>query len=207
VKYTDYALGEFFRIAATKSWFKNTIFVVVGDHCASSAGKTELPVQNYHIPLIIYAPGGQVKPGHVATITSQIDYAPTLLGAMNWTYPSRFYGNDVLSTGATQPGRALLGNYQKLGLYTDGQLNVVKPVRQSATLGYSSATNEMKALPLNTAGIDDTIAYYETASWLFKHGRQRELSKEELNRYQPARPNGANVTLAHPDSSSAARHE
>ena len=203
VKYTDYALGEFFRIAATKSWFKNTIFVVVGDHCASSAGKTELPVQNYHIPLIVYAPGGQVKPGHVATLASQIDYAPTLLGMMNWTYPTRFYGNDVIASGTAQPGRAVLGNYQKLGLYTDGELNVLKPVRQAATLSYSNMTNEMKPRPLDRTGIDDTIAYYQTASWLFKHGRQRALSKDELARYTPSTPQPtAHVTDASPAGSS-----
>lgn len=185
VKYTDYAIGEFLRAAADKPWCKNTIFVIVGDHCASSAGKTELPVQNYHIPLVIFAPGGQVKPGTVRTLMSQIDYAPTLLGLLQWTYPTRFYGYDVLAQPAGAPGRALLGNYQKLGLYTDGQLNVLKPIRQSLTLSYERSTHEMKAQPPNAALIDDTIAYYQTASWLFKHHAQRALSSEELDRYAP----------------------
>ena len=56
VKYTDYALGEFLKIAATKPWFDNTIFVITADHCAGSAGKTALPPHKYHIPLLIYAP-------------------------------------------------------------------------------------------------------------------------------------------------------
>ncbi len=188
VKYTDYALGELMRAAATKPWFKNTLFVIVGDHCASSAGKTEIPVQNYHIPLLVYAPGGQVKPGVVRTLANQIDLAPTLLGLLGWTYPSRFYGHDILAQPAGAPGRALLGNYQKLGLYTEGELNVLKPVRQSLTLSYARTTHEMKPLAPNTNGIDDTIAYYQTASWLFKHGRQRELTREELTRYAAPLP-------------------
>ncbi|MCI5119104.1 MAG: LTA synthase family protein, partial [Candidatus Electrothrix sp. LOE1_4_5] len=76
VKYTDYAIGEFIRKASTKPWFNNTIFVVVADHCASSAGKTELPVEKYHIPLLVYAPGGQIAPGRINTLMSQMDYAP-----------------------------------------------------------------------------------------------------------------------------------
>jgi phosphoglycerol transferase MdoB-like AlkP superfamily enzyme len=188
VKYTDYAIGEFLRAASAKPWFKDTIFVIVGDHCASSAGKTELPVQNYHIPLVIYTPGGQVKPGVVRTLASQIDYPPTLLGLLGWTYPSRFYGQDVLAAAGDQPGRALLGNYQKLGLYTGDRLHVLKPVQQSLSLRYNSANHEMTPLPPEPAAIDDTIAFYQSASWLFQHGRQRALSPDEFARHLAPRP-------------------
>ena len=181
VKYTDYAIGELIRAAATKPWFTNTIFVIVADHCASSAGKTELPVQNYHIPLLIFAPGGQIKSGAVKTLMSQVDYAPTLLGLLNWTYPSRFYGWDVLAQSDDQPGRALIGNYQKLGLYQKEQLGILKPVRQSLTLNYNSATHELLPRTANALLIEDAIANYQTASWLFKHNQQRELTPKELS--------------------------
>jgi len=186
VKYTDYALGAFLRAAAEKPWFRNTIFVIVADHCASSAGKTELPVQNYHIPLLIYAPGGQVAPGRVTALMSQVDFAPTLLGLLNWAYPSRFYGCDVLARPADQPGRALIGNYQKLGLFTGGQLGVLKPVRQSVTLDYDAATHALVPRAPNAELIDDAIATYQTASWLFQHGRQRELVPAHETRHVAA---------------------
>ena len=115
VKYTDYAIAELLRAAAEKPWFNETIFVIVSDHCSSSAGRTALPVDKYHIPLIIYAPGGQLSPATVATVMSQVDYAPTLLGLLRWTYPSRFFGRDVFSPDATEEReRALIGNYQQL---------------------------------------------------------------------------------------------
>ena len=44
VKYTDYSLKVFFELAKKEDWFKDTIFIIVADHCASSAGKTELAV-------------------------------------------------------------------------------------------------------------------------------------------------------------------
>lgn len=40
VKYTDYAIGEFIDKASKKPWFKDTLFVIVADHCASVAGST-----------------------------------------------------------------------------------------------------------------------------------------------------------------------
>lgn len=178
VKYTDYAIGQLIRDASTKPWFKNTIFVIVADHCASVAGKSELPVQNYHIPLIIYAPGGQIAPGKVDALMSQVDYAPTLLGLLNWSYASRFYGWDVRKT--TEPGRVLIGNYQRLGLFRDNQLTVLKPVRHSAQYTYDPATFALTSQKTDEAFRGDAIAYYQTASYLYKIGGYRALSAEEL---------------------------
>ncbi|MFH1496528.1 MAG: LTA synthase family protein, partial [Verrucomicrobiota bacterium] len=100
VKYTDYAIGEFLRAASTHPWYRDTVFVIVADHCASSAGKTNLPVNRYHIPMLIFAPGGQIAHGVVDTLCSQIDYAPTLLGLLGGDYPSRFFGRDLLDAEA-----------------------------------------------------------------------------------------------------------
>ncbi len=49
----------------------------------------------------------------------QIDLAPTLLGLLQVDYTSTFFGRDLLS-GPPWPGRAVIGNYQHLGLY-DGE--------------------------------------------------------------------------------------
>jgi len=183
VKYTDFAIGQFIREASTHPWFNNTIFVIVADHCASSAGKTELPVQNYHIPLFIYAPGGQIAPGHVADLTSQVDYAPTLLGLLNWSYPSRFYGWDVRKT--TGDRRALIGNYQRLGLYEPGSLTVLKPVRRANEYNYdaSSFTLSPRSGASAASAIDKAIAYYQTASYLYKNNLYREVTPAEAATY------------------------
>lgn len=181
VKYTDYAIGEFLRAASTRPWFKNTVFVIVADHCAGSAGRTALPVQNYHIPLIVYAPGGQITPGRVTQLTSQIDYAPTLLGLLGWSYASRFYGQDVLRPGGSH--RALIGNYQKLGFYEDGRLTVLSPLSGVDQYAYNPATTTFTPEPADAARKEETIAYYQTASWLYRHGRYRGISAVEQARW------------------------
>jgi phosphoglycerol transferase MdoB-like AlkP superfamily enzyme len=181
VKYTDYAIGQFIREASTHPWFDNTLFVIVADHCASSAGKTELPIQNYHIPLLIYAPGGQIAPGHVADITSQVDYAPTLLGLLNWSYPTRFFGWDVRAAGDGR--RALIGNYQRLGLYKPGTLAVLKPMRKTNAYKYDPNTFTLTDRDSDQADIDEAIAYYQTASYLYKNHLYQELTKGETVKY------------------------
>jgi hypothetical protein len=180
VKYTDHAIGEFMRAAAQKPWFKDTVFVIVADHCASSAGKTGLPVENYHIPLIIYAPGGQIAPGRVTRLASQIDFAPTLLGLLGWSYATRFYGRDVLA--ARGEPRAFIGNYQKLGLLESGALTVLSPLRGVAHYDYDRATRALAPAPPDERLRNKTIAYYQTAAWLYRHGRYRAISPEDQAR-------------------------
>ncbi len=182
VKYTDYAIGELIREASKKPWFKNTIFVIVADHCASSAGRTELTVENYHIPLIIYAPGGQIPMGHVKTIASQMDYAPTLLGLLNWSYPSRFLGHDVLSIDPEE-GHAIIGNYQKLGHIEEGAFVILKPVDQGTSYHYDFASQAMKTESLKRESWEETISYYQVASYLYRHGLYRALTSSEFNHY------------------------
>jgi len=188
VKYTDYAVNKFLEDAAKKPWFKNTIFVIVSDHCASVAGKSELPVQNYHIPLLIYAPGGQIKAGRVNTLMSQIDYPPTLLGLLNWSYASRFYGWDVMKTKGRP--QAFVGNYQKLGMFRDQQLTILKPVRQVSQFDFDPETFALTPLAeVEEAFRDDAVAYYQTAAAMYARDTYRKLTPNELERYQTAPTN------------------
>jgi phosphoglycerol transferase MdoB-like AlkP superfamily enzyme len=183
VKYTDYAIGWLIREAAARPWFRNTVFVIVADHCAASAGRAELPVQNYHIPLIIYAPGGQVTAGHIATLAGQMDYAPTLLGLLHWSYPSRFFGRDVRRLAPAQ-GRALIGNYQKLGeLTADNAFVVLKPGRGVSSYVFDAGNRSLSPHPLDDELEREAIAYYQSASYLYRDGGDRELTPQEFSGY------------------------
>lgn len=167
VKYTDYAIGKLIEQARTKPWFTNTLFVIVADHCAGSAGKTELPVEEYEIPMIIYNPQ-LVRAQRVEKLCSQMDVAPTILGLLNWTYQSRFYGKDILAM-EPQEERALIANYQKLGLLQRNQLQILKPVRQHRAYERAGPQSEFHPRPENQDLLADTVAYYQTASHAFRH--------------------------------------
>ncbi|MDP2137024.1 MAG: LTA synthase family protein [Candidatus Didemnitutus sp.] len=182
VKYSDFAIGEFLRAAATKPWFKNTVFVIVADHCASSAGKSELPVPNYHIPLIIYAPGGQIAPGRITTLTSQMDYAPTLLGLLNWSYPTRFFGHDVRRI-PLKKAHALLGNYQKLGHLKENHFVVLKPQRKISSYQVDLPNATQVPTPDNKQDTQEAISFYQVANLAYKEGTYRELTAAENARY------------------------
>lgn len=164
VRYSDYALGCFLEEAKNKPWFDNTVFVIVADHCASSAGETELPIENYHIPALIYAPG-IIKPQTVDYAVSQIDLMPTLLARLGITYQSPFYGRDALAPDY-QP-RAFLATYQDLG-YLDGDvLTVLSPVRRVRQYKIGKNTEgftEKKMTAVDSVKLRRAAAMYQTAA-------------------------------------------
>ena len=126
VKYTDYAIGNFLRMAKEKSWFSETLFVIVADHCASSAGRTNLPLEKYRIPALVYSPQF-IEPRHVSTICSQIDLMPTVFSLLRFSYDSQFYGQDIV--GEEFCPRAFVATYQDLGYYCNDILTILSPVR------------------------------------------------------------------------------
>jgi phosphoglycerol transferase MdoB-like AlkP superfamily enzyme len=166
VKYTDFAIGQFLEQARKKPWFDRTIFIIVADHCASSAGKVELPVDRYHIPLLIYAPG-IIEPGHIDQLASQIDIAPTLFGLLHWSYESEMFGRDLRQVPAEE-SRALIGTYQKLGLLdAKNTLTVLEPGKSASVFHYDPGAREQVPAPLEDNELVDTITYYQSAADLY----------------------------------------
>jgi phosphoglycerol transferase MdoB-like AlkP superfamily enzyme len=163
-QYTDYAIGRLIAEARSKPWFDRTVFVILADHCAASAGKSDVTVGEYHIPLLIYAPK-LFESRTVDALASQMDLAPTLLGLLNFSYTSKFFGRDVLEGGR---GRAPLGNYEKVGLFADGMLELLLPMRKAQTFAVDDAGNQTEA-PLDEALLHDTMAYYQSASYLLRN--------------------------------------
>lgn len=167
VKYTDYAIGQFLEQARSKPWFDNTIFVFVADHTAGSAGKEDLPISNYQIPLFIYAPK-LIEARENAQLASQIDLAPTLLGLLNLDYQSTFFGRNLLQANLLPP-RVVVGNYQHLGLFDGQNLAILSP-RQGLRRHDQALTDSIESrATVSDPLIARAITYYQTASYGFKH--------------------------------------
>lgn len=163
VKYTDYAIGEFMNAARKEAWFENTIFVIVADHCASSAGKTEIPLDKYHIPALIYAPR-YVKCQEVNSLVSQIDLMPTVFGLLHLSYDSKFYGKDVFS--ADYQSKAFVATYQNLGYWKDKVLTVLSPVKKVQQYKVKEMVNSQFDLtPVNSIDsilLKQAVSNYQT---------------------------------------------
>jgi phosphoglycerol transferase MdoB-like AlkP superfamily enzyme len=171
VKYTDFAIGQFIEQARSKPWFKDTLFVIVADHCASVAGKTKLPLANYRIPLIFYAPD-MLKPGVSTKMISQIDIPPTLIGLLGAKGTNHFFG-DALFENNSNAARSFVSNYQELGYFKDNTLIVLSPKQKAATFSVDPATFAATPAPENLQLTKEAIAYYQTGSRAFKQNALR----------------------------------
>ena len=169
VAYTDWSIEDFIKRARKKSYFDDTVFVITADHCASSAGKTSVPVNRYHIPLWIYAPA-HIKPQRVERLMGQVDIAPTLLGLLDFSYRSRFFGYDLFKL---EPGRerAFPATYEKLGYLHNDVLTVLEPRRKLEQMKPDYATGDATPItPVDQSQVDQAVAYYQVTSELFKNG-------------------------------------
>ena len=179
VKYSDYAIGQLIKKSQQKPWFDNTIFVFVADHCAGSAGNSDVPLWRYQIPVIFYAPK-IIKPQIYAENSSQIDIAPTLLGFLNLSYKSKFFGVNVFNADKKYISRAFVSTYSDLGYFTDNKLFLLKLKKQKKVydveikkFGYQGSkegltTNFSEEKLLNAQD------YYQIASDYFKTNRLKQ---------------------------------
>lgn len=108
VHYTDEAVGDFFRLAASRPWFGRTIFVVAGDHGLAIApyGRplttlATLADLRHRIPMILYSP--MLAPGRIHGPASHTDLLETFLGLAGIDLPRAGTGRDLLDPAQFDP--------------------------------------------------------------------------------------------------------
>ena len=167
VKYTDYAIYDFLEKAKKKPWFSNTVFVIMSDHCASSAGKQELDVAKYHIPAFIFNMPN-IEPKEINTLCSQIDLFPTLFGYLNWSYTTQLFGRDVNKM-KPEDERTFIGNYRKMGYLKDNKLMVLGDMKSANYYVWDKKSNNLTLLPKNEQALKEAISYYQSHDYLFQN--------------------------------------
>lgn len=99
IQYADYALGKFFNAAKKTEWFKNTVFVITGDHTSLSGNEYyQTDVGIYSIPLLIYDASEQAGKIIEKTV-QQIDILPSVLKKLHYDLPYFAFGNAIQDTG------------------------------------------------------------------------------------------------------------
>ncbi|MFK0087763.1 LTA synthase family protein [Pseudomonas sp. NPDC090755] len=121
MRYSDWALGQFFEKARKEPYFKETLFVIVGDHGFGNHQQvTELDLGRFNVPLLLIAPGIQEKFGAVNhTVGTQIDIVPTIMGRLGGETRHQCWGRDLLNLPAGDPGFGMIkpsGSEQIVGL-------------------------------------------------------------------------------------------
>ncbi len=186
VKYTDYAIGKLLEKSRAKKWFDNTIFIFIADHCAGSAGNTDVPLWRYQIPAIFYAPK-IISPKIFDKNVSQIDIAPTLFGIMNLSYKSKFFGTDVLNNVSKIDQHSFVSTYTDIGYFKGSKLYLLKPKKQKKIFDVEikkygwDGSKETLTSDYNKEELEKTISYYQAASHLFKNEKLKKFDAGQKN--------------------------
>lgn len=96
--YADAMIGEFFKKAKTKSYYRDTIFVLVADHSRIRNPKDEL-LKGFHIPMLIHSPRLAEQNQAIAQTVKQVDIPATVMGLLGRSFSSfDLFGRNLLSS-------------------------------------------------------------------------------------------------------------
>ncbi|OEF02613.1 hypothetical protein A136_08340 [Vibrio crassostreae 9ZC13] len=141
-KYSDYALGEFFKKAKSSSYWDDTIFVVVADHDSRAYGNQLVPIDHFHIPAVIVGEGVPSKQD--PRLASQIDLAPTLLSLIGINSVNPMIGHDMTKDIDESKLRAMMQFYKNFA-WMDNNNDVVifQPDKPAQGFHYDGESTEL----------------------------------------------------------------
>ncbi|MBC3951680.1 LTA synthase family protein [Pseudomonas folii] len=146
MRYSDWALGQFFEKVKKEPFYKETLFVVVGDHGFGNHQQiTEMDLGRFNVPMLIIAPGVQDKFGQRSSIVgTQIDIVPTIMGRLGGETRHQCWGRDLLNLPAGDTGFGVIkpsGGEQTVALVTQDRILIepkdMEPKVLSYTLGHT----------------------------------------------------------------------
>lgn len=79
VAYFDHALQKFFETAEQMPWYKNTLFVITGDHIGPPSTIAAHMLDNYRVPIVFFHPGRKLPQVNRDRIVQHVDIEPSIL--------------------------------------------------------------------------------------------------------------------------------
>ncbi len=175
IRFMDYSIGHFFRLASKEDYFKRTIFCLFADHgvvATRHIAWDRLLLTNHHIPFVIYAPGYFSKGRTVDFTASSVDILPTVLGLIGVPYVNKTLGRDLLVERPKNEHFAFVTSYYNGVLDDEFYLLIdAKGVSRLYRYRSDSPTEDVKArYPERAAEMERLCkAIYETSKYLLYH--------------------------------------
>ncbi len=142
VRYSDWAIGDFFKRVRGKEFYKNTIFVVMGDHGARVYGSQLFPVRSYRVPVLVIDPA-QSSASECNTLASSLDIAPTIMGMLGGSYRSVFFGRDALALDPKDGYAIMQHNHEIAMLNAENHLTILSSQKRTFSFDVDPTTAEL----------------------------------------------------------------
>jgi phosphoglycerol transferase MdoB-like AlkP superfamily enzyme len=181
-RYTDFCIEQFIKAAKKEAYFKNTLFVFIGDHGIKGDAGNMLPrvfsdngLTNMHVPLLFYAPF-ILKANTYTTPVSQIDVLPSIASLTNIAYTNTTLGRNVFSLvqKSTTNEIFLFDDFANaIGLYNNTRY-IGFPIKDDGNVKYKS-TNNNELVKMDSVAIQmkkQTSLMYETAKYMLTNNKK-----------------------------------
>jgi phosphoglycerol transferase MdoB-like AlkP superfamily enzyme len=187
-RYSDFSFRKFIEAAQKETYFKNTIFVFVGDHGLRGSSGAMFPkawesagLGARHVPLLFYAPS-ILGPKRYSNTVSQLDLIPSVSALANISYTNTTMGKNLFDTTAQLPTHfknarfTYEPNTREIGIVTDDYVYLLGTTdgkeqfisaKDNAPIPNNNETEEDKRLLKQLAQ-----AYFETAKYMLYHNKK-----------------------------------
>lgn len=181
IRFLDYSLGRFFDLARDEAYFKNTVFLMYGDHGTNATDAIpweKLRLTYHHVPFVVYAPGLGREGREVRTTGMLVDVLPTAMGFTGVPYLNTTLGRDLFDERPAGERFAYVDDSEYSGVIEDDLFLRRDP---DATLRLfrhrtDRPTEDIAAQrPDDVARMFDLLrALHETSKWMLYHNPPRE---------------------------------
>ncbi|MFD1260588.1 LTA synthase family protein [Entomomonas asaccharolytica] len=153
MRYSDWALGQFFEKAKQSPYYNDTLFVIVGDHGFGSPMQlTDMDMFRFNVPLLLIAPGVQEKFGKTnTTVGTQVDVVPTIMGRLGGDVRHQCWGRDLLNLPEGDKGFGIIkpsGSDQTVALIKGNEI-LIRPSEMEPKLYHYQLGAKPSATLLN----------------------------------------------------------
>lgn len=181
MRYFDYSVSRFMEAARKEAYFKNTVFVFVGDHgVAGNATQMYQPewtddrLTEMHVPMLYYAPG-HLRPQKRGETVSQIDVLPTLTNLVGQKHVNSTLGRNVLGHLANHGAFFIRHDEGEIGLVTDDfyfTKNILFEKEKLQPLNHKAVYTKPQLDSIQKKLSAVASAYLETARWMLMNNKR-----------------------------------
>jgi Sulfatase len=173
VRYTDWALGQYFDQVLRTDWGRNTVFVLTGDHCFYYDDDPDRgDLQNFHVPLLLVGP--DIAPAVDDRAASHVSILPTLIDLLRLQTKHSAIGVSVLSQ--HNAPFALNGLMGVQSLVRDGRYystTFSSPVNSYRHVDRQWTRDDAFMASPEGRSMDSTLrAIYQVCSYMRQHNKQ-----------------------------------
>jgi len=184
LRYLDYSLCTYFEAARNEPYFKNTIFLLMGDHGLNDgildmdSKLGEISLSAFHVPLLLYAPDLGIRGQINNQVASELDLLPTIAAYLGRSPMNDKLGRDLFDPAYKGTASAFTfsawGSRPSIGL-VQGNFYLIAEINGRSTLflvnqgqvqdvtgNYPEQAKRMTELALG---------YYETSRYLMYHNQ------------------------------------